>query len=306
LDKRSATDEVAVRYLLGEMTEEEKTRLERDVLRDEGAFEEVAAAEDELIDDYLSGSLSAEERDRFEKLYAVSPERRERVAFARALHRRLGQEARSSAVVPLLSRRRRTSAALLAAAAILFAVLGAYFAWSSVLLRRELRRVESEKSLIVRREQDLARRVVEVQGRADQLQTQLERQHSETALLSDQLASLRSRAANVVSFVLTTGLVRGNGTLQTLRIPRGADAARLTLPVSDGHYASYSAVIQTPEGGKIWQGKASLLEPAAKSVSVTVPTGNLPSGDYILSLTGFTAVGRPEPVADYSFRVNRS
>jgi hypothetical protein len=298
VDKRSAADEAAVRYLLGEMKEEEKTALEQGVVGEEDSFEQVAAVEDELIDDYLSGALTAEERDRFEKVYLGSSERRERVEFARALHRRLSEKSRTSPVAPFSPRVPRPFNTLLAAAAVLFGAIGLYFAWTSIELRRE-------NGSVSRRDQDLSRQLSEVQNRADRLQRDLERQQTEMARLSEQLANLQSQAAKAVSFVLTGGLVRDGGTLQTLQIPAGIETVRLTLPLSDASYVSYRAVIQTPEGKTVWKGDAAPTVPGARSLLFTVPARALASGDYILSVAGITASGRSETAADISFRVQR-
>ncbi len=159
---------------------------------------------------------------------------------------------------------------------------------------------------VSRRDQDLSRQLAEVQSRADRLQRDLERQQTEMARLSEQLANLQSQAARAVSFVLTGGLVRDGGTLQTLRIPAATETVRLTLPISDASYVSYRAIIQTPEGQTLWKGEAAPAQPGANSLLVTVPARVLASGDYILSVTGITASGRSEAAADFSFRVKKS
>jgi hypothetical protein len=125
------------------------------------------------------------------------------------------------------------------------------------------------------------------------------------ARLSEQLANLQSQAARAVSFVLTGGLVRDGGTVQTLQIPAGTETVRLTLPISDS-YVSYRVVIQTPDGKTVWRGDAAPTVPGAKSLLVTVPARAFVSGDYILSVTGVTASGRSETAADFSFRVKKT
>jgi hypothetical protein len=296
--KRSAADEAAVRYLLGEMSEDEKSTLERGVVGEEDAFEQVAAAEDELIDDYLSGALTAEERDRFEKVYLGSAERRERVEFAQVLHRRLSEKSRTTPLIPFSPQSAARTSPILLAAAMLFGVIGAYFAWTSIQLREELRRAEADKGSVAQREAELSRQLTEVQGRADRLQ-------GEMARLSEQLANLQSQATRSVAFALTAGLLRDGGNLQTLRIPAGTENVRLTLPLSGSSYVSYRAVIQTPEGKTVWKGDAVPAVSGAKSLLVSVPARALPSGDYILSVTGISASGRSETAADFSFRVRR-
>lgn len=70
-----------MRYLLGTLTEEERTVLEEQFLTDEQAFEELEIAEDELVDRYVRNELPATDRDRFKKML-ISPRLAERVEVA--------------------------------------------------------------------------------------------------------------------------------------------------------------------------------------------------------------------------------
>jgi cell division protein FtsL len=302
MSERSARDEAAVRYLLSDMAEEEKAVLENSLFENEELFEQVAAAEDELIDDYLAGELSPEMRERFEKTYLALPERRERVEFARALRQRLASEP-SQEQVTLHRPRKVFAARWLAAAAILFAVLGLYFATDALRMRRELARLEAERATAAAREQDLARQIAQARGRGERLEQELARLNSEEQRLNQQLAELQEHAGKSVSFTMVAGLLRDSGMLQTLRIPPDAATVRLTLKLPDASYSAYKAAIQTPEGREVWKGSAAPPPAGGKPLVLTVPARALPSGDYILSLTGVTAAGRLEPAADYSFRV---
>jgi CHAT domain-containing protein len=82
-------------YLLGEIAEESELRLiEERFLSDDLFFQELSMAEEELIDEYLSDELDKRERERFEKHFLSTPERRQQLRFARALHRRASEGAR--------------------------------------------------------------------------------------------------------------------------------------------------------------------------------------------------------------------
>jgi anti-sigma factor RsiW len=78
-------------YLLGELTEEEQSRLEEEYFADPAFFQEVRARRDDLIDAYLRGELSPDERARFETYFMATPRRRERVEFARTLVKTVDQ-----------------------------------------------------------------------------------------------------------------------------------------------------------------------------------------------------------------------
>ena len=77
------------RYLLGELSEDERTALEEQYIADPNIFGEVARAESDLVDDYVRGKLAPEAHERFERVYLARPQRRERVKFAEALLTRL-------------------------------------------------------------------------------------------------------------------------------------------------------------------------------------------------------------------------
>lgn len=74
-----------LRYLLGELSEKRRARLEEKVLADERLFERLLIVEDELIDAYVRGELVADRRSRFEARYLSTPERSARIDVARGL-----------------------------------------------------------------------------------------------------------------------------------------------------------------------------------------------------------------------------
>lgn len=77
-------DKQIARYLLGEMTEEERAAFEQKLLQDSSFFEEVCLQEDELIMRYLRGQLDESLLARFRNAYLSQPARRARVESARA------------------------------------------------------------------------------------------------------------------------------------------------------------------------------------------------------------------------------
>jgi hypothetical protein len=79
-------------YLLGQLAEELREETETRLLEKEEVFEELLIAEDELSDDYLAGKLSADEKTRFEQHFLSTPERIEKLRFARAFKRHLAAE----------------------------------------------------------------------------------------------------------------------------------------------------------------------------------------------------------------------
>lgn len=83
------TDTKFEEYLLGELTEDEQAELEEQLFVDDEFFAMLQAAEMEMIDRYVRNAMSGSERRKMEAKYIVTPERREKIAEARAFHKEL-------------------------------------------------------------------------------------------------------------------------------------------------------------------------------------------------------------------------
>jgi len=112
------------RFLLAELREDERQRLEERLLSDDDLFDEMLAAEDDLVDAAARGELGANERERL----AALPGMEQRLAFAHTLAKLVAQRSRSE-MGPRRSAWQRwtpwlTTAAVLAVASGLWLVLG--------------------------------------------------------------------------------------------------------------------------------------------------------------------------------------
>lgn len=75
------------RYLLDRVTEVEREEIEKAILTNDDAFEELEIAESDLVDDYVYDNLSPADRSQGEKVFFNSADAQEKVRFFRALHR---------------------------------------------------------------------------------------------------------------------------------------------------------------------------------------------------------------------------
>jgi hypothetical protein len=172
--------------------------------------------------------------------------------------------------------------------------------------RRDARTLLAERAAAKQRELELSRRVGEAQAQAEKLDRQIAEERSETERLSREIEKLQApSAAKTASLTLIAGLVRGNGNLPLVHIASDTVNLRLTAPLPQVSYPSYRAAVQTPEGKTLWRGPALPSAAGGHSIAVTLPAKDIPSGDYILSVTGVTAAGREESAADFSFRVKK-
>lgn len=70
----------------------------------------------------------------------------------------------------------------------------------------------------------------------------------------------------------------------------------------DQSFSSYRAALSKASGEVLW--KASQLSPpSSNTLGITVPSGFLHKGDYLLTLEGLTPQGTYSPAGHYSFRV---
>lgn len=102
--KQQSDDETELRrYLLGELTEEERAGVEERFFLDSDYFRQLQAAEDDLMDDYVYEELPAADRGRFETYFLSQPGHRQDLKIAQALRMYISAEARLSQPGPTFS-----------------------------------------------------------------------------------------------------------------------------------------------------------------------------------------------------------
>ncbi len=84
-------EDMMKRFLLGELPETERARLEERALCDEETSSLLGSVEDDLVDAYVLGELPARRRAAFERLYLASHYGRGRLANSRALLQACGR-----------------------------------------------------------------------------------------------------------------------------------------------------------------------------------------------------------------------
>lgn len=327
------TDNLMIRYLLGEVSEREQTELEGKYFSDDEYFELFLSAEEELIDAYVRGELSAHEREQFERRFLATPQQCQRVEFARGLRTAVVKAAPTPATMALTGAKPEATSSwwqslldflrpqnlglqIAMTAAAVAVVLGA--AWLLVDSLRKQR--ERESAEVRQQEQPSPPRTSEQQARNDQ-STNTPQQNQAGPELAPQQPTrngiqtsnrpLRARGEvrkpprlSIASFVLSPGLVRDTGESNELLIPPGTNLVRLQLDVEGEGYQSYSAALETIDGTEIWQGKLTARSTkSGKSVVLRAPANLLSRRDYILTLRGATAEGNVGDVSEYSFRV---
>jgi anti-sigma factor RsiW len=304
------SDETMTRYLLGELSEPERSALEEKYFSDPKLFDDLLETETELLDKYVRGLLPAPQRERLERSYLFHPRLSERMKFAESLAARVDQFERVSRIADesvttesswsrMLAALRGRKLILAFSAALVLILIGA--AWLIMQSRRS--------------RQELARL------QAAQKERELPLANAEDQVKNSNAGSDRERSGSVpspataspvyppVSFALTVSGTRGasTGPPPLLSIPAGTDQIRLQLNLKENDYSKYQVLLQ-PVGGKEIFGQGDLVSRAKKAgatLVLMVPARKFATGDYMLTLKGVTQNGEVEEVSKSLFRVEK-
>ena len=304
-------------YLLGELPAPEQAALETEYFADRELYDQLCEAEHDLIDDFVRGRMPAADQERFERHYLTTPERRQQVEFARAMGRSLAQtestemktQGRASSALTdwwprLLAPWRSPQPALgfSLVLAVILALGGAWLLINTLRLRRELAAVQSSGSTLRQREQELERQIASQREQRDQLTTELERVRNQLRIAGEKQTDPSSIPA-VVTLLFPARPVRGESEQKTLRVPPTAEIVQIQLELKSDGLTNYQAIVETPEGKSIWTRRQ--VRARGATVILNIPAGLLPTGDYILTLSGLSAAGEVVDVSNSYFRVNK-
>ena len=318
-------EEIAVRYLLGTLSDAEREQLEEQYFSDLDEFENIEIAEDEVVDRYVRGKLTASEVESFEKVLASAPRLVERVKLARILTNKIELQQQVSEVPAKVVTEKQAekpgwwdrwfgsglqltpafrTAMGTAMAVVILAAAFLIYGWVSS--RRVSQQFASDKSRLELEIQQLKDQIKAEQARTTQSNEALLARQNEVKQLEERLAQLETQrpgTPNIVTFItLAPGLVRGGGSQSDLTVKPNSSAVEITLQLRTNEYSSYNAIVRNPERGVVHT--ARRLRPrntsAGPTISFRVPANKMSPSDYIIRLE---TAGSNVPVDDYSFRV---
>jgi hypothetical protein len=310
-------EQTITRYLLEELSEQERIEFEESYFTDSRLFDRVQKAENDLLDDYARGDLPSSLRRRIEEKYLANPERSERLRFAEALVTRVDVIKTSGPTVTVepsawagfVDRLRGRAPAFplsFALAALLIFVAGLWlFISTTTRLRQELNEAQTARSLLEQHERELQQQIADKQARTDQLAGELDRLRSEVGTTGTGSKPPRSLVA---SLILSVGDVRGaeTGAPAKLVITAATEQARLQLKLKDKDYPSYDLVLQAADGKQVFKHEGLVSSnKASPTLVVSVPAKWLTDSDYLLVLRGVTRAGDSEDVSKWLIRVEK-
>ena len=323
---KAYNDDLLVRYLLGQLSEEEQSQVEERFINDGEYYEQLLLIEDELRCAYAKGALPPAERELFKKRFLIFPDERKKVELAGAMISELSTIALEEQAEPLRARREemswrerllaifdfRSARMRFAMAAVALVVLAA-FAWMAIETSRLRNRVTQLEASQKAREQEIERQSGEGRSRLEQLGRELEEERNRRALLEQELAQMREPPSaggdggpSIISLILAPGRIRGGGETKRLTIRQDHSQVRLLLNIGDrSGYSSYQAVILNSEGAQVWSREALRASKGqgAQFVALRIPARLLAEDDYEINLKGLTESGELERIGDYYFTV---
>jgi hypothetical protein len=267
------------RFLLNQLDEEERQRVEERFLLDPEYRERVLAAEEELIEDYAEGSLSGAEGQRVRTEILSTPGQQQKLRTALLIKKYVEAAAHSPPAEVKLERPKREAASrlrrpyvLVPLAAALLVALGfgavkyvEFRRQNELIAREQARRAEIERELV-------------------------------------QLNETSTPAA--YSVALSPILVRDLRAAPVVSPPSGAPVVELRLRLVNSDYDSYRAVVQKLDGASPLTIPNLRAQSASgeQAVHLKVPARLLTAGDYRVGLSGL-AGGAAEEVGEYNFHV---
>jgi uncharacterized membrane protein YciS (DUF1049 family) len=317
-------EKLLIRYLLGNLPEEQRLQLEGGFLGDDQRYERLLALENELFYDYAQNKLSPDEREQFEKRFLSSERNRKRAMIASALARKISESAPVGTTEKSIADREprhfwqslksyfvAQSAAMgvsLAALAIVSLAL-IWLVVGIVRLRNEFNQFRAQRAVQEDRLQQQAKREL---ARADELNLKLERKIDENAMLRQELSRMQAqsggqedRRASVISLVLAPSIVRDQAPgMKILYLPQSTRLLKLLLKLKgEVEYKSYQVTLLTAEGAERWS--QDMLQAqrtgSGRSIELWLPTKTLAPGDYELRLKGYASDGTLEETGDYYY-----
>jgi hypothetical protein len=283
MDMDADSDDHLIRYLVGDLADDEAERLDERSITDDAFAFRLRLLENDLIDRYARGKPFDAMLERFDGMYRTSPHLRERVRFAQALSVLTVAKAKPGLPsAPIASASHRAGWWELAAAAVFVIVAVGYAGMRNVRLLDELRQMDARSAAVQRQNAEL--------------QQELDRMRVSPGV---------ARPPVPATFLRAPRRSLGNDTT-TIAIPRGTEQMTLRLQVESDAYAVFWASLRDPATTRtVWRSGDLPVEIGGSDrlVSVTIPVGSLLAQRYSVDLTGVAAGGSNELVGHYTIRV---
>ena len=313
------------RFLLGEMSETERSAFEEMFVADEDVFEQVRVGEDELVESYIRGTLTSVQKEKFERSFLTTERRRNRVEFTRTMLDKLAgqtnadvkktEAAANASLWHSIADFFKTPAfAYGAAFALLVLIFGGWFVRRNAEQDEIARQPESAPT--VRTIQNGANENLPANGNIpvtsnenvpEKIPDNKNASPNANANAPDRNRNSDTHKQPTIrsspTLALFTGAVRAEGKTSELNLPEDAPGANLQLNLDSRDYKLYRVEIVNPDGIRVFQ--SNNLKAKNSKIHLFIPARKLARGDYLVKLSALNPQRESESVADYALRVNR-
>lgn len=279
MKEQAMSDELLRQFLLDNVNDEERARIESLFLTDSEVRERVLAAEQDLIEDYLENSLTTADKERFLSRYAQTTAQRRKLKITKSIKNWAITEAAVSQTVPstisiwsragVWLRQRATFIVPIAVATVMAIIVAAV--WLNSRMEQRNRQLSIE--------QELAR-----------LNTQ---------------SSLREVPPQMVSVELRPVSVRSVERRPELKTSADVRIVELRLPwVQKERYSTYQAEVRRVGDDELFTIRSLQAENDGQyAIRIRLPAYILRRGDYQIHLRGINADGAASPFEEYTFAI---
>ncbi|HTC94730.1 MAG TPA: hypothetical protein VK699_14915 [Terriglobales bacterium] len=321
--------DVITRYLLGDVSEEERAWVEARMISDEGFIDECFQAEDKVIDDYVAGHLAARERGLFETNFLRSPRRQAKLQTAKFLVDYARDQAQVQSAAEARERSRLPNmlasiwrlgtgpSRMWPAAAVVSALILGITALAAVAWSIHGYRVAERAQ---RQSDDRLQQLAKLEKALDDLQKK-QLQESQASANQDQQVSGRANKplpqtqsiGPVATLVLPPGGFREQGeVVKEVVLPPETPLLQLKLMVEPGlKYSRYRVTLQHADGETVITANNLPMTPTktvqGEFITVALPSQLLSSGDYVLVLAGQPDSRKEyQSIASYNLRIEKT
>ncbi|MEP6742302.1 MAG: hypothetical protein ABJB61_07365 [bacterium] len=311
MDKDIQSDETLKRYLLGQISHEEREQIEREYLANKDLFDQLLAVEDDLMDEYARGQLSVGERNQFEVALLATPRQREKLRETLYLNESMRRQKlaatrsqkrtapRTSFWVSVFGIKRTPGLAAVFAFLLLFVSTASLFIRERR-LDAELQRMQVERAQMQQNQRDLQSRLQDQQKEKSELQQLHNIPPTEPLKESTTTPTI---ATLVLPLISTRGDEGASFTLKG-----SVDMVHLQTPLANDEYNSYEAELQSADGVSVYKLTNLRARKTARgsTLLLRIPAKLLKGRNYVLKVSGIAANRLPEDAGFYSFQIVRN
>ena len=328
---RTEKEALHSRYLLGDLSDQEKVSIEESYFADDDHFQELEIVEDELVDAYVRDELNGAERKQFEKLLQSSTRLAERVQFARILEKRVGSIKPAPVAAPVIAERPavvswwqkifsapQIGRGFAYAGSAVIALMGVALIFTWLQMRESSRQLERERAGLQQQRDALNAQTNDQTSKINQLAADLEKERNLRADDQKLIESLKNGSTiesnnfsckrYCLAFAVTGINPRFISCDSNCDAATGTDtrSAFTVLPTNEPNDlgGTYLATIRNQDGNAILSGKGLRARQirSGSQIAYQFSAADIDSGDYIVTVVPENSTS-VDPIANYAFRL---